>query len=144
MIEVIIQNQENTPTLPAIFVDGFNLNNQFQDQRHGGFKIVSSTGAVLEVKEGDGFTNNFWELAGIAKALSYAKNLGVDTIYTDSQVALWWIKNRSVGKKVNNPAKVMEVINYIYSFVERNNLNIKIKLWLTSKWGAIPADVGNK
>jgi ribonuclease HI len=140
---VIFDGVEEQPT-PAILVDGFasmNVGGRMGTHGAGGY-IVGTTNQIITRFDGTGETNNFWELAGICAAIKRVKFNGAKSaiIYSDSQTAIAWLKNKKAKKGTKNIEKIAKMIAYAIA----NGEGIVIKKWDTTKWGEIPVDPGNK
>lgn len=105
--------------MKILYVDGFTIGSN-PSQKGGGFVITDDLGFVLEIKEyvKTNFTNNEAELRGIHRALELASVL--DTVYTDSQVSIWWIRK---GKCKARP-DLSEIANEARTFLEEKNLKL--------------------
>lgn len=139
----------------GIAVDGYCKGNPGP----GGYRGVDiETGEILfeyhSSKENppEECTNNIAEFLGIVHALGYAKNLSkkggksYSTVYSDSEIAIAWVKSKGCGTKFNT-GKHKEVAHRIWKcemfLVEQKSLPT-LKKWETKNWGEIPADFGNK
>ncbi|MBI9031187.1 hypothetical protein JEZ13_04140 [bacterium] len=88
-------------------------------------------------------SNNFFELLGISLAVRYALKNGIKVVYTDSQTAMAWVRNRMPGKNVKMDRDMLIArANLIADRCEK--YGIEIKKWNTSEWGEIPSDYGRK
>lgn len=96
-------------------------------------------------KEG---TNNVGEFLAIVHGLAYLKKQKSDRfIYTDSRIALGWVKKKKCNTKLKPTAKnqkIFELIARAEHWLRNNSYNTKIVKWETKAWGEIPADFGRK
>ena len=106
------------------------------------YNVSDLNGNVLAHAHLGVHSNNFAELAGILAGISYAKTHRISDVWTDSQVCLFWIKNKRVGKDVHERDAVLNLIEAIHS--ELKGASVNLKKWDTKKWGEIPADFGRK
>lgn len=93
-------------------------------------------------------TNNIGEFLAIVHALAlYSSKQPGLTIYTDSRIAMGWVKK---GKcKTNLPrtgktAHLYQVIARAENWLKTNTFKNPIIKWETKEWGEIPADFGRK
>jgi len=115
----------------------------------GGYQVVQFTvldGIVTEKKKilgrdfTDPHTNNFFELAGIGAALRYLKeNPGIESIYSDSNTALSWIRMRH-HKAIHDHEAISKMIDAIASLQN----GVSLLKWDTEHFGEILADFGRK
>lgn len=93
-------------------------------------------------------TNNIGEFLGIVHALAiYHKDSPGLTIYTDSRIAMGWVKSKTMKSKLNRnekTARLWRVVNRAERWLRNNEYNNPIKKWETKRWGEIPADFGRK
>lgn len=93
-------------------------------------------------------TNNIGEFLAIVHALAFCfKNNRNDDIYSDSQTAITWVRN----KKANTNLKLTERNSYLFELIARaekwlheHTYSNKVIKWQTKLWGEIPADFGRK
>ena len=93
-------------------------------------------------------TNNIGEFLAIVHALAMFKRDNKDTpIYTDSKIAMGWIKAKRCRTKLQRSAKtsfLFELIKRGEDWLKANDFPNPILKWETKKWGEIPADFGRK
>ena len=93
-------------------------------------------------------TNNIGEFLAIVHALAMFHQQGKDTpIYTDSRIALGWVKQKKCKTKlVRNArtARLYEVIARAEKWLQTHSYPNKLLKWDTENWGEIPADFGRK
>lgn len=94
-------------------------------------------------------TNNIAEFIGLVHAISYARKNGYDAIYSDSQTAIAWVRNRKAKSTLVMNDKTKKSIEY----VERSEKYLQtlepgffklINKWETKLWGENQADFGFK
>jgi ribonuclease HI len=93
-------------------------------------------------------TINIAEFLAVAEALIYCNENHLDLpIYTDSLVAMSWIKDKELRTKVkwdeNNNALHNHAFKILRLLQSRRYMN-PIYKWQTNIWGSIPADYGKK
>jgi len=93
-------------------------------------------------------TNNIGEFLAIVHGLAYLKNQGKDiAIYSDSQTAILWVKNKKIRTKLERSSdneEIFELVDRALNWLENNEYNSPILKWNTAFWGEIPADFGRK
>jgi len=116
------------------------------------------TGEILFHKKIGIATNNITEFLALSHALLYCLDKNIQTeIFTDSQTALSWIKNKSVNSKlpISEKTKIandylkrilVKLKNLTFSFngIDLSCNDVIISKWYTSEYGEIPADFGIK
>lgn len=94
-------------------------------------------------------TNNIGEFLALVHALAYLKKEGKDelTIYSDSKIAMGWVKKKmpkTTLKKTAQNAIIFELMDRAVTWLQNNTYKNPILKWETKKWGEIPADFGRK
>ena len=93
-------------------------------------------------------TNNIGEFLAIVHALAMFKQQGLDTpIYTDSKIAMGWVKKKKCNTKLDRNAKtdfLFQLIRRAEKWLKENTYNNRLLKWETKRWGEIPADFGRK
>ncbi|MDM9582808.1 viroplasmin family protein [Nostoc sp. GT001] len=93
-------------------------------------------------------TNNLGEFLAIVHALAHLKNQVSDIpIYSDSETAILWVKNKKVRTKLNRSTDNEEIFNLVdraLNWLESHEYTNPILKWNTMSWGEIPADFGRK
>ncbi|MFM1879505.1 MAG: hypothetical protein RLZZ241_2371 [Bacteroidota bacterium] len=93
-------------------------------------------------------TNNIGEFLAIVHGLAYLQNQRSDRIiYTDSKIAIGWIKKKQCNTKLavnaeNKP--LFEMIQRAEDWLRSHRVTTPILKWETKVWGEIPADFGRK
>ncbi len=105
-------------------------------------KIVFSEGPFL------GGSNNVGEFLAIVHALALMKNLKLNCpIYSDSQTAIAWIKNKKANTSIvksNSNKVIFNLIDRAEMWLVKNSYTVPIYKWNTKEWDEIPADYGRK
>ena len=93
-------------------------------------------------------TNNIGEFLAIVHGLAYLKERKSDRIiYTDSRIAMGWIRKKSCNTKLTESSKNKDLFNLIrraINWLKENDYDTPIVKWETKAWGEIPADFGRK
>lgn len=134
------------PIVPSIAVDAAcNMVSRVMEYRG----VDIQTGKEL-FKMGPfaGATNNIGEFLAIVHAMGLLLKEGKSVpVYSDSNTALTWVKNRRVKTTVvqsKENKKVFELIARAEAWLEANNKTFRLLKWETDKWGENPADFGRK
>ncbi len=93
-------------------------------------------------------TNNIGEFLALVHALAMLeKQQRQIPIYSDSKIAIGWIKKKKCNTKLERNRKtevLFQVIARAEKWLETNPFRVPILKWETGKWGEIPADFGRK
>lgn len=92
--------------------------------------------------------NNTGEFLALVHALALFAKKGIEApIYSDSKVALSWVKQkRSKTKLPRNEenTQIFDLIERAEEWLSTNEIKNKLLKWDTNAWGEIPADFGRK
>jgi len=104
---------------------------------------------VFKVGPYKGGSNNIGEFLALVHALAFLNNhkdekMKVLPIYSDSRIAMGWVKSRLCRTKQTPPADVVNLIDRAETWLNRNTFKNPILKWETKVWGEIPADFGRK
>ena len=93
-------------------------------------------------------TNNIGEFLALVHALALFSKTQPDlTIYSDSVLAMGWIKKRKCSTKLplnSKTEKLHDLIQRGEKWLRANTWQNPILKWQTDRWGEIPADFGRK
>jgi ribonuclease HI len=93
-------------------------------------------------------TNNIGEFLALVHGLAYLKKNNSDRIlYTDSKIAMGWVKAMKCRTKLEQTSKnkaLFELISRAEVWLKTNTYSTTIVQWETKAWGEIPADFGRK
>jgi len=93
-------------------------------------------------------TNNVGEFLALVHGLAYLKKIDSDrNIYSDSKIAMGWVKKKKCNTKLKRTAKnkkLFELILRAETWLKKNPYSTTIIKWETKAWGEIPADFGRK
>lgn len=94
-------------------------------------------------------TNNIGEFLALVHALALLKKKEDSTtpIYSDSRIAMGWVKagkarTKLTRSRANTP--LFELIKRAEQWLSKNTVENPILKWETREWGEIPADFGRK
>ncbi|MDR5591137.1 ribonuclease H family protein [Christiangramia sp. SM2212] len=134
------------PNLDSISVDAACSGNPGNME----FKGVDTKTKQIIFQRGpyNGGTNNIGEFLAIVLASAILKkNKDLRPIYTDSKVAMGWVKYKNCGSYLEqneNNKEIFELIKNAEEWLENSQIENKIIKWETKAWGEIPADYGRK
>jgi ribonuclease HI len=94
-------------------------------------------------------TNNIGEFLALVHgiALLKSKNKEDIPIYSDSRIAMSWIKQKRCKTNMHFDASnkdLLELIKRAENWLKENSFKNPILKWETKAWGEIPADFGRK
>ncbi|PIG92945.1 viroplasmin family protein [Gloeocapsopsis sp. IPPAS B-1203] len=93
-------------------------------------------------------TNNLGEFLAIVHGLAYLKKQGSHLpIYSDSETAILWVRNKKVRTKLpksDSNKEIFDLVERGLKWLENNEYTNPILKWNTACWGEIPADFGRK
>ncbi len=93
-------------------------------------------------------TNNIGEFLALVHGLALLKKKESNVpIYSDSRIAISWVKQRKCKTKLENTMKTKELFSLIAraeKWLRENPYTTDILKWETKVWGEIPADFGRK
>ncbi|WMX12236.1 MULTISPECIES: viroplasmin family protein [unclassified Aureispira] len=93
-------------------------------------------------------TNNIGEFLALVHGLAFLKQHNSNLpIYTDSKIAMGWIKAKKCRTKVAKTkanVKIFDLITRGENWLKNNSFETEILKWETKAWGEIPADFGRK
>ncbi|WP_343617086.1 ribonuclease H family protein [Flavobacterium sp.] len=93
-------------------------------------------------------SNNMGEFLALVHALAHMKkNNDMRPIYSDSKIAISWIKNKTSRSNIEhteNNKEVFELIVRAEKWLISNEFSNEILKWETKAWGEIPADFDRK
>jgi ribonuclease HI len=94
-------------------------------------------------------SNNIGEFLALVHALAFL-NSHKDSkmkelpIYSDSRIAMGWVKSKTCRTKQNPNSEVNNLIKRAENWLKSNTFKNPILKWETKVWGEIPADFGRK
>jgi len=107
------------------------------------------TQAELFRKKFDLGTNNIGEFLAIVHGIAFIQkyNMPIDTIYSDSEIAIEWVEQKTIRTKLpqdKSTQLLWDTINLALVWLRTHAYTISIKKWQTDVWGENPADFGRK
>lgn len=94
-------------------------------------------------------TNNIGEFLAIVHALAYLSKLNRPntTIYSDSMIAISWVRNKRTKTNLVKTKKneiLFTLLDRAINWLSANKYSNPIIKWQTEEWGENPADFGRK
>ncbi len=94
-------------------------------------------------------TNNIGEFLAIVEGLARLKGANADnvTIYSDSMIAITWVRAKKCRTKLEltpSTAELLSIVQRAEKWLHDNTFSNPIVKWPTDLWGEIPADFGRK
>jgi len=94
-------------------------------------------------------TNNIGEFLALVHGISLLKKKGLHSlpIYSDSKIAMSWIKKKTCRTTITFDASNSDLLTLIHraeKWLKENSFSNPILKWETKVWGEIPADFGRK
>lgn len=93
-------------------------------------------------------TNNIGEFLALVHGLALLKKHNSNRIiYTDSKIAMNWVKRKKCNTKHPRTSKnteIFELVDRAEKWLQENDFTTVIVKWETKAWGEIPADFGRK
>ena len=93
-------------------------------------------------------TNNIGEFLALVHGLAFLKKHESSRImYTDSKIAMSWVKKKICNTKLPRNAKnkeLFELVDRAVEWLKNTTYTTTIVKWETKAWGEIPADFGRK
>lgn len=94
-------------------------------------------------------TNNIGEFLALVHGIALLKEKGMHStpIYSDSKIAMSWLKKKECRTNITFDAsnsKLLEFIKRAEKWLRENSYQNPILKWETKAWGEIPADFGRK
>ncbi len=107
--------------------------------------VITETGTqVFHVGPLQKATNNIGEFLALVHALAYLKKNNIKMpIYSDSRIAMGWVKKKRVNTSSEDP-HTQQLIQRGLKWLHENSWDVPILKWETKAWGEIPADFGRK
>lgn len=114
------------------------------------YQCVHTTSRKLIFHQGpfENGSNNIGEFLAIVHALALFKKQGINVpIYSDSETAITWVKNKKCKTKLPQDDKngeIFDLITRAENWLNNNDYPNELLKWDTNAWGEIPADYGRK
>jgi len=94
-------------------------------------------------------TNNIGEFLALVHgiALLKSKNMNSLPIYSDSKIAMSWVKKKQCRTNItfdSSNKEILDLIKRAEIWLQQNSFKNPLLKWETKAWGEIPADFGRK
>jgi len=147
VLSSVEKQKYGTPILESISVDAACSGNPGKMEYRG--VLTHSKKEIFKQGPFQKGTNNIGEFLALVHgiALLKSKNKEDIPIYSDSKIAMSWIKQKKCKTKLsfNNENKdVLDLIKRAENWLRENTVKNPILKWETKAWGEIPADFGRK
>ena len=138
-------NSKSNIITPSISVDAACSGNPGVMEYQG---VNTQTGEQLFHMKYPIGTNNIGEFLALVHGLSYLKKHKLPIpLYTDSKIAMGWVKKKECKSKLDETPKTKELFDFVRraeQWLKSNTYSTQILKWDTKNWGEIPADFGRK
>jgi ribonuclease HI len=136
-----------TPILETISVDAACAGNPGVMEYRG--VLTKSKKEIFRMGPYKKGTNNIGEFLALVHGIALLKNKKMDTypIYSDSRIAMSWIKKKQCRTNItfdSSNKDVLDLIKRAEKWLKENSFSNPILKWETKAWGEIPADFGRK
>jgi ribonuclease HI len=96
-----------------------------------------------------GGTNNIGEFLALVHGIALLKKKGLHKIpiYSDSKIAMSWVKKKQCRTNIkfdSSNKELLDLIKRAEKWLQENSYTNPILKWETKAWGEIPADFGRK
>jgi len=96
-----------------------------------------------------GGTNNIGEFLALVHGIALLKKKGLHKmpIYSDSKIAMSWVKKKECRTNIvfdSSNKELLDLITRAEKWLKENSYRNPILKWETKAWGEIPADFGRK
>ncbi|CAM1359087.1 Ribonuclease H [Tenacibaculum sediminilitoris] len=94
-------------------------------------------------------TNNIGEFLALVHGIALLKSKKMDSypIYSDSKIAMSWVKKKECRTNIvfdNSNKEILDLIKRAENWLQQNSVKNPLLKWETKAWGEIPADFGRK
>lgn len=141
------KNKYGTPILQSISVDAACSGNPGKMEYRG--VLTHNKKEIFRKGPYQNGTNNIGEFLALVHgiALLKSKNKEDIPIYSDSKIAMSWVKQKRCKTNITFNATnkdLLELIKRAENWLKQNSFKNPILKWETKAWGEIPADFGRK
>ncbi|MCL4129617.1 UNVERIFIED_CONTAM: hypothetical protein GTU68_007152 [Idotea baltica] len=136
-----------TPILESIAVDAACAGNPGQLEYRG--VLTHNKKEIFRKGPFTNGTNNIGEFLALVHGIALLKSKNKENIpiYSDSKIAMSWIKQKRCKTNITFDASnkdLLELIKRAEKWLNQNSFKNPILKWETKAWGEIPADFGRK
>lgn len=136
-----------SPLLESISVDAACAGNPGKMEYRG--VLTHNKKEIFKMGPFNNGTNNIGEFLALVHgiALLKSKNMHELPIYSDSKIAMSWIKKKQCRTNVvfdQRNKDILDLIKRAEKWLKENSFKNPLLKWETKAWGEIPADFGRK
>lgn len=136
-----------TPIANSLSVDAACSGNPGKMEYRG--VVTDSKKELFKLGPFENGTNNIGEFLALVHGIALLKGKGMHKtpIYSDSKIAMSWVRKKECRTKVVFDASNSELLKLIQraeKWLKENTFRNPILKWETKAWGEIPADFGRK
>ncbi|CAL2102469.1 Ribonuclease H [Tenacibaculum sp. 190130A14a] len=136
-----------TPLLDTISVDAACSGNPGLMEYRGVF--TKSKKEIFKMGPFKNGTNNIGEFLALVHGIALLKSKKMETtpIYSDSKIAMSWVKKKQCRTNIvfdSSNKEILDLIKRAETWLQNNTYKNPLIKWETKAWGEIPADFGRK
>ena len=136
-----------TPNLESISVDAACAGNPGLMEYRG--VLTHNKKEIFRMGPFKNGTNNIGEFLALVHGIALLKSKKMEKlpIYSDSKIAMSWIKKKQCRTNVvfdSSNKEILDLIKRAEKWLQENSFRNPILKWETKAWGEIPADFGRK
>ncbi len=111
--------------------------------------LTDSKKEVFKMGPYENGTNNIGEFLALVHGIALLKSKGLHKtpIYSDSKIAMSWLKKKECRTNItfdSTNSELLKLIQRAEKWLKENSYQNPILKWETKAWGEIPADFGRK
>lgn len=111
--------------------------------------LTDSKKEIFKMGPYENGTNNIGEFLALVHGIALLKNKGLHKtpIYSDSKIAMSWLKKKECRTNItfdSTNSELLKLIQRAEKWLKENSYQNPILKWETKAWGEIPADFGRK
>ena len=135
------------PILQSISVDAACSGNPGKMEYRG--VLTDSKKEIFKMGPYKNGTNNIGEFLALVHGIALLKGKGMNQtpIYSDSRIAMSWLKKKQCRTNItfdSSNRELLKLIRRAEKWLKENSFQNPILKWETKAWGEIPADFGRK
>lgn len=136
-----------TPVANSLSVDAACSGNPGKMEYRG--VVTDSKRELFKLGPFENGTNNIGEFLALVHGIALLKTKGMHKtpIYSDSKIAMSWVRKKECRTKVtfdSTNSDLLKLIQRAEKWLKENTYQNPILKWETKVWGEIPADFGRK
>lgn len=136
-----------TPIANSLSVDAACSGNPGKMEYRG--VVTDSKRELFKLGPFENGTNNIGEFLALVHGIALLKGKGMHKtpIYSDSKIAMSWVRKKECRTKItfdSTNSELLKLIQRAEKWLKENTYQNPILKWETKAWGEIPADFGRK